>query len=95
MSAYVVIRIKAEDPALLKDYQAVAPSIIEKFKGKFLARGGDVITLEGPKETRRIIIIEFPSIEDARAYYQSNEYTEAIELRKQVAVAEIIAVQGF
>ena len=39
MPAYVVIRIKADDPSLLKDYQKVAPSIIEKYSEKFLARG--------------------------------------------------------
>ena len=39
MAAYIVIRIQTSDPALLKDYQAVAPSIIEKFNGKILARG--------------------------------------------------------
>jgi len=45
MPAYVIIRIKAYNPSLLKDYQAVAPAIIEKYKGKFLARGGEVSTL--------------------------------------------------
>jgi uncharacterized protein (DUF1330 family) len=40
MAAYVVIRIKADDPAQLKDYQKVAPSIIEKYSGKLLVRGG-------------------------------------------------------
>lgn len=94
MTAYVVVRIKADNPSLLRDYQAIAPPIIEKYKGKFLARGGDVLTLEGPDETRRIILIEFPSLEDAKAYYQSKEYTNAIELRKGVSETEIIAVAG-
>lgn len=94
MSAYVVIRIKADDPALLKDYQKVAPSIIEKYNGRFLARGGEVVSLEGPEETRRIVIIEFPSLDDAKRFYHSDEYTNAIELRKGIATAEIIAVNG-
>ena len=94
MTAYVVIRIKADDPSLLKDYQTVAPSIIEKYNGKFLVRGGEVVTLEGPEEPRRIVIIEFPSLEDANKFYHSDEYMSAIELRKSVAIAEIIAVAG-
>lgn len=95
MAAYVVIKLMVEDPKLLKDYQSVALSIIKKYKGKFLARGGNVITLERPSETRRIIIIEFPNLDDAKAYYQSEEYTNAIELRKSIAVTEIIAVEGW
>lgn len=94
MPAYVVIRIKADDPSILKDYQAVAPAIIERYKGKFLVRGGEVITLEGPEEQRRIVVIEFPGLDDANKFYHSEEYTSAIELRKDVAVAEIIAMAG-
>ena len=94
MAAYVVIRIKADDPAQLKDYQKVAPSIIEKYNGKLLVRGGDVITLEGLEETRRIVIIEFPSLDSAKSFYSSDEYTSAIALRKNVAEFELIAVDG-
>ena len=94
MTAYVVIRIKANDPARLKDYQNVAPSVIEKYNGRFLARGGEVIALEGPEEARRIVIVEFSSLVDAKKFYYSEEYTDAIELRKHVAVADIIAVDG-
>ena len=94
MAAYVIIKIKADDPALLKDYQAVAPAIIEKYNGKFLARGGEVVTLEGPEEPRRIVIIEFTSLDAANKFYHSDEYMSAIELRKYIATAEIIAVDG-
>jgi len=47
MTAYIEIRIKADEPNQLKEYQKVAPSIIEKYKGKFLVRGGEVVNLEG------------------------------------------------
>ena len=50
MPAYVVIRIKADDPSLLKDYQKVAPSIIEKYSEKFLARGGKWLRSRGRKK---------------------------------------------
>ena len=94
MAAYVVIRAKADEPSLLKDYQAVAPSIIEKYKGKFLVRGGEVVSLEGPEESRRIVIIEFPGLDDAKKFYFSDEYNSAIELREGKAEFEIIAVDG-
>ena len=94
MTAYVVIRIKADDPTKLKDYQKVAPSIIEKYNGKLLVRGGEVVALEGAEETRRIVIIEFPSLDAAKKFYYSDEYSRAIELRKDVANFELIAVDG-
>ncbi len=94
MAAYVVIRIRAHYPEKLKDYQQVAPSIIEKYNGKLLARGGKVVSLEGPEENRRIVIIEFPSLEKATCFYNSTEYTQAIELRKGAAEFELIAIEG-
>jgi uncharacterized protein (DUF1330 family) len=48
--------------------------------------------LEGPDENRRIVVIEFPSLDDAKKFYYSNEYEEAIKLRSSVAEFEIIAV---
>lgn len=94
MPAYIVIRITVRDPEGLKEYQQVAPAIIEKYKGKILVRGGDVVTLEGPEECRRIVMIEFPNLEDARLFYQSKEYSHAIELRKEAAGFEMIAIRG-
>lgn len=94
MSAYIVIRIKVSDPEKLKTYQQVAPSIIEKYDGEILARGGEVASLEGPEEPRRIVMIEFPSLERAKEFYHSEEYTRAIELRKDAADFELIAVEG-
>ena len=94
MSAYVVIRITVHDQERLKGYQQIAPSIIEKYNGKILVRGGDVMTLEGPEENRRIVMIEFPDVEAARRFYHSDEYSHAISLRKEAADFEMIAIQG-
>ncbi len=94
MPAFIIIRIDAANPGLLKEYQATAPAIVEQYKGKFLARGGPVVTLEGPDESRRIVMIEFPTLSDAQAFYHSPEYTEARKLREGTAVAELIAVEG-
>ncbi len=94
MAAYVVIRVRANDPGKLKEYQQVAPSIISKYNGKLLARGGEVATLEGPEENRRIVIIEFPSLEIAIEFYNSEEYAQAIKLREGAAEFELIAIDG-
>lgn len=94
MPAYLLIRIATDQPHLLQDYQSVTPSIIKKYQGKFLVRGGKTETLEGPSETRRLVIIEFPDMDAAKAFYHSPEYSEARLLREGVAVAEFVAVQG-
>ena len=94
MAAYIVARVSVADPSLLKDYLNATPPIVEKYGGKFLARGGPTITLEGPEETRRVVIIEFPALADAEAFYQSREYSQAKKLRADVAVAEFIAIDG-
>jgi len=94
MPAYIVVRIDVDEPGLLKDYQIATPPIIKKYRGRFIARGGSVVTLEGPIESRRIVIIEFPELSDAEAFYHSPEYTLARKLREGIAVAEFIAVDG-
>jgi len=94
MSAYILIRVKVSDPSKLKNYQDVAPAIIKKYNGKLIVRGGNVISLEGPDEKRRIVVIEFPSLDEAETFYYSNEYEKAIKLRSGVAEFEMVAVDG-
>ncbi len=94
MSAFIIIKIQVQDPSKLKSYQDVAPSIIEKYHGKLIVRGGEVVSLEGPDEKRRIVIIEFPSLNDAKNFYYSDEYEEAIKLRSGIAKFDMIAVDG-
>ncbi len=94
MPAYVIIKIQTNDAAKLKPYQEIAPKIVDKFDGKMLIRGGEVLSLEGINEGRRIVMIEFETLNKAKEFYHSNEYQKAINLRKDVADFEIIAVDG-
>lgn len=94
MAAYIVARVDVAEPSVLESYLNATPAIVEKYGGKFIARGGTTITFEGPDETRRIVLIEFPSLSDAEAFYHSQEYSEARRLREGIAAAEFIAVDG-
>ncbi len=94
MKAYVIIRVEIEDPAQLKDYQALAPAAISQYHGKIIVRGGAIISLEGPADTRRTIIIEFASMAQAEAFYHSPEYTRACKLRDGIGSFEIMAIEG-
>lgn len=94
MSAYIVVRVKVTDPEQYKRYTARTPDCVASFGGRFIVRGGETVTLEGPEFSDRMVIIEFPSLERAKEFYRSPEYTEIKALREHAGVAEFIAVDG-
>lgn len=94
MPAYLVVRAEITNWPQYQEYMKVTPGIVAKFGGRFIARGGEVVTLEGPPETRRVVIIEFPSLAQAEAFSQSAEYTQAKRIRADAGTAQFIAVEG-
>lgn len=94
MPAYLIVRADVTDWPQYQGYMKVTPGIVEKFGGRFIARGGEVVTLEGPPETRRVVIIEFPSLAQAEAFYRSEEYTQAKQIRAGAGTAQFIVVEG-
>lgn len=94
MSAYVIAAIDVTDPETYKGYSERAPATIEKYGGRYLARGGGTTTLEGEESATRNVVIEFDSVEAAQRWYDSPEYREAKSRREGAAVASIIVLQG-
>jgi uncharacterized protein (DUF1330 family) len=94
MAAYIVGRMDVTDWDKYREYTKVTPGIIEKYEGKFMVRGGDMVTLEGPEESQRIVLLEFPTFEKAKAFYISPEYQEARKLRAGAATGQLIAIKG-
>lgn len=94
MKAYILVRVDVKDGEQYKKYLAVTPKLIEKFGGRALARAGRTETLEGPQETRRVVVLEFPSMARAKEFYHSPEYQEARKLREHAAVGELVVVEG-
>ena len=94
MTAYLLGRVEITDQDRYKEYMKKTPEAIEKYGGKFIVRGGDVVTLEGPEETRRLVLIEFPSLEKAKEFYYSPEYQEAKKLRAGAASGQFLAIDG-
>ena len=94
MPAYIIARVKVTDPLRYAKYTQVTPAAIAQYGGRFIARGGQTISLEGPAESSRIVIIEFPSLERAQAFYRSPEYSQAKALRTGAAEAQFIAIEG-
>ena len=94
MSAYILARMKVTNWDQYKEYTKATPAVLAKFGGKFIVRGGEILTLEGPEETSRIVLLEFPSLEKAKEFYSSKEYGEAKKLREGAATASFIVLQG-
>ena len=94
MTAYLLGRVEITDPDRYKEYMKKTPGAIEKYGGKFIVRGGDVVTLEGPEETRRLVLIEFPSLEKAKEFYYSQEYQETKKLRAGAGSGQFLAIDG-
>jgi uncharacterized protein (DUF1330 family) len=94
MPAYIIGRIQVTDRARYTEYTKITPAIIAKFGGHFIARGGESVTLEGPEETNRVVVIEFPSLDAARAFFHSEEYRQAKARREGAAIAQFFAIDG-
>jgi len=94
MSAYVIAKVKVMDWDRYKEYMKSTPATIEKFGGRFIARGGQTITLEGPEETHRIVLLEFASLDKVKEWYNSKEYAEAKKFREDAATASFVAIEG-
>jgi uncharacterized protein (DUF1330 family) len=94
MPAYLIARVRVQDPTAYEEYKRLAAAAIEKFGGRYRARGGTTVTLEGEEETSRVVIVEFPSVERAQAFYGSPEYKKAIAARKGCATGQFVVVEG-
>ena len=94
MSAYVLVQVEVHDPARYEDYKRMVPPSLEKFGGRFLARGGATEALEGTWSPKRMVILEFPDVARAKEWWASEEYAAAKALRQATARTEMIVVSG-
>jgi uncharacterized protein (DUF1330 family) len=94
MAAYVIVDIEVTDPAVIEEYRKRVPATLEKYGGKFLVRGGKFEKLEGAWQPKRLVLVEFPSMEHARRWYDSEEYREPKALRLKGSKGNLILVEG-
>jgi uncharacterized protein (DUF1330 family) len=94
MTAYVLVEIDFTDPSVLEEYKALATIAGERHGATYLARGGATELLEGKEQPKRITLLEFPDMDAARAWYESDEYQAARAVRAGGSVARFIAVDG-
>ena len=94
MAAYIIVSIKVQDPVRYEAYKSMVPSSLSAYGGKFIVRGGKLETLEGEWSPERFVIIEFPSTDQAKAWWGSMAYAEAKALRQATSASEMIVVEG-
>ncbi len=94
MVAYVIADVHVTDPEKYETYKQLAPAAIAKHGGRYLARGGHMAALEGNWKPDRVVILEFPSLDQAKAFYASVEYTAARRARGNSARMNMIVVEG-
>ena len=94
MKGYVVANVDVQDMTAYEAYRSRTQQIIEQYGGRFLVRGGDVEVIEGDPGISRLVILEFPSVEAARRFYNSPEYQAILPHRLDNARSTLFIVNG-
>lgn len=94
MPAYVIADIDVHDREEYQRYGALVPATLEPFGGRFVVRGGESESLEGPWQPRRLVVLEFPSADHARRWYASPEYVAAMAIRHSASAGSLVLVEG-
>jgi len=95
VAAYVISEVEVRDPALADTYRALAQESIALYDGRYIVRGGAVEVVEGEWPAhRRVIVVEFPTMERAREWYGSAEYAAALRVRATALTRRLLFVEG-
>lgn len=95
MKAYIIVDVTITDGVKYEDYKKLTPDSLKPFDGKFIVRGGAAITLEGDWQPGRMVVLEFPSLEKAKAWWSSDTYAPAKAIRQSASETKMIVVEGF
>jgi len=94
MPAFVIAQIEVTDPEGYAEYAKGVPATIERYGGRYIARGGKIDRLEGEGPANRIAIVQFPSMEQARRWYDSAEYRPLRAIRQANSRGVITLTEG-
>jgi uncharacterized protein (DUF1330 family) len=95
MAGYLIGEVEILDPALYQQYAQGVPATIAQYGGRYLVRGGAVDPKEGGWQPQRLVVLEFPSLEQARRWYASPEYAPLLAIRQKAARSRILLVDGY
>jgi uncharacterized protein (DUF1330 family) len=94
MPAYVIADINVHNADEYESYKKISSEAAAAYGGKFVVRGGKSEVLEGTWEPRRTVVLEFSSVEQAKAWWNSEEYAPGKAIRQRTATSNIIVVEG-
>ena len=94
MPAYLHCDIEVTDPEAYEEYRQKAPALIAAHGGRYLVRGGATVLLEGDREPRRQVLLEFPTMADLQAFYDDPAYQPLKALRQRVSRGNLVAFEG-
>ena len=94
MAAYIVAELEVTDPAVFDEYRKGVPATIAAYGGRYLVRGGTLESLEGGWTPKRMVVLEFPSMEQAKRWYGSPEYRELLAMRQRSTKSRVVMVEG-
>ncbi|HYG02323.1 MAG TPA: DUF1330 domain-containing protein [Chryseosolibacter sp.] len=94
MPAYVIVEVTIHDPKEYEEYKKLTPGSLPAFEGKFIVRGAQTESLEGDWNPQRIVIVEFPDVAKAKAWWSSELYSKAKVIRQRAAHTKMIVVEG-
>jgi uncharacterized protein (DUF1330 family) len=93
MPVYIVSRVDISDMERMKGYMAAAPETVERHGGRYIVRSGNIETIEGDTSCDRVVILEFPTREQALGWYNSQDYLPLRDIRWESAKASILMVE--
>ncbi len=95
MSAFIIVDTKIEFPDAYEEYKALAKPIAEKYGGIYRVRGGDMTVFENDLwSPTRMVVIEFPDMASAEAFYNAVEYEPVRAIRRSNAKCSMVLVDG-
>ena len=94
MAAYLIGSIEVTDPQAYEEYRKLVPDTIAAYGGKYLVRGSTAEVIEGDWDPKRLVILEFESMERAKEWYDSPEYSPLKQIRFKAASSNIVFAEG-
>ena len=94
MAAYVIAEVEVTDPALYDDYRKQVAATVQQHGGRFIVRGGAIEPLEGSWVPKRLVLLEFATMQKALGWYRSPEYAPLIKLRQKASRGKLVAIEG-
>ena len=94
MAAYFIAQLEITDPAGFDEYRKLVAPLVDKYGGKYVVRGGAIEPIEGDWAPKRLVILEFESVERVKQWHDSEDYRPVMEMRHKSAITNAVIVEG-